>query len=128
MPFPELMLPSLLLPDFDFQITGSAEFVGRTGIAIAGTPRLASLLRQGRVTALVDAELGILLRYRRVSRDQTDSAEFTALSVRPPDPADLDPLVPATVPPERGPKPQAAGRRSCQGRPVSAARSRLYRR
>ncbi len=110
-PFPELMLPSLLLPGFDFQITGSAEFVGRTGIAIAGTPRLASLQRQERVTALVDAELGILLRYRRVSRDHTDSAEFTALSVIPPEPADPDALVPATVPGggDRGPGPLAGG-------------------
>jgi len=83
-PFPELMFPRLLLSEFDFQITGQSEFVGREAIAIAGSPRLVSLLRDERVTGLVDAELGILLRCRRDSRRQTEVAEFTALSVRGP--------------------------------------------
>ena len=90
MPFPELMLPSLLLPDFDFQITGRSEYLGRAGIAFVGSPRLAGLRPHERVTGLVDAELGILLRCRRVSRGPADGAEFTALSVGPPEPANPD--------------------------------------
>jgi hypothetical protein len=85
-PFPDLMLPSLLLPDFDLRVTGRAEFLGRDAIAIAGSPRLAGLRRHERVTGLVDAELGILLRCLRDSRGRTDSAEFTALTVGPPEP------------------------------------------
>jgi len=95
-PFPELTLPRLLLPDFDFQITGRPEFAGREAIAIAGSPRLASPRRDERVTALVDAELGILLRYRRVSRGQTEGAEFTVLAVRGPVRADTEPLPPGS--------------------------------
>ena len=41
-PLPELMFPAgLLLPDFDVQITGRTEFLGRPVIAVSGSPRLA---------------------------------------------------------------------------------------
>jgi outer membrane lipoprotein-sorting protein len=81
------MFPAgLLLPDFDLQITGRTEFLGRPVIAISGSPRLAGRARHERVTGLVDAELGILLRYQRAGPAQTDSAEFTRLTVSPAQP------------------------------------------
>lgn len=90
-PFPELMHPSLLLPDFELRITGRAEFLGREAIAIAGTRRLADRGPEEKVSGLVDAELGILLRYLRVNRGREDSAEFTGLSIGLPDSASLRP-------------------------------------
>jgi hypothetical protein len=86
-PLPELMFPAgRLLPDFDLQITGRTEFLGRPVIAISGSPRLAGRARRERVSGLVDAGLGILLRCQRVGPAQTDSAEFTRLTVSPPQP------------------------------------------
>ncbi|HEX9516973.1 MAG TPA: hypothetical protein VF940_12460, partial [Streptosporangiaceae bacterium] len=86
-PLPELMFPAgRLLPDFGLQITRRTEFLGRPVIAISGSPRLAGQARHERVTGLVDAELGILLRYQRVAPAQTDSAEFSRLTVSPAQP------------------------------------------
>ncbi|MGN6795978.1 MAG: LolA family protein [Streptosporangiaceae bacterium] len=83
-PFPSLMVPaSGLLPDFELQIVERAEFLGRAVIAITGSPRLASRQQLARMSGLIDAELGILLRYQLVSRTRTDSAEFTRLTVSP---------------------------------------------
>jgi hypothetical protein len=93
-PLPELMFPAgRLLPDFDLQITGRTEFLGRPVIAIAGSPRLAGRARHERMSGLVDAELGILLRYQRVGPAQTESAEFTRLTLSPAQPPgrELDP-------------------------------------
>jgi hypothetical protein len=86
-PFASLMLPSLLLPDFDLRITGREEFLGRDVVAIAGSARLASPLPAERVTGLVDAELGILLRRQDVNPGQAVTAEFTSLTVGPSEPA-----------------------------------------
>jgi hypothetical protein len=87
MPLPELMFPAgRLLPDFDLQITGRAEFLGRPVIAISGSPRLAGRARRERMSGLVDAGLGILLRYQLAGPAQTDSAEFTRLTVSPAQP------------------------------------------
>lgn len=91
-PFAELMVPSLLLPDFDLRITGRTEFLGRDSIAIAGSPRPAARRLGEQVNGLVDAELGILLRLERVSRGATDSAEFTRLTVGPQEPVSDEPL------------------------------------
>jgi hypothetical protein len=87
LPFPDVMVPSRLLPDFDLQITGRTEFLGRAVIAITGSPRPADRRGPERVSGLVDAELGILLRYQRVGSAQTDSVEFTRLTVSRPLPA-----------------------------------------
>src|SRR5215470_9622735 len=84
-PFPNLMSPSWLLPDFDLQITGRTEFLGRAAIAITGSPRLAGLRLDERISGLVDAELGIFLRYQRVSPANTETAEFTRLTVSRPE-------------------------------------------
>jgi hypothetical protein len=80
-PLPELMFPAGLLSDFDLQITGRTEFLGRPVIAISGSPRLAGRARHERMSGLVDAELGIVLSCQRVGPAQTDSAEFTRLTV-----------------------------------------------
>ncbi len=96
-PFAELTHPSLLLPDFDLRITGRAEFIGRDAIAIAGSRRLAGLLVGERVSGLVDAELGVLLRFQRLSRGHDDSAEFTRLTVGSPGPGRREP------PPQQAP-------------------------
>src|SRR5712692_9132764 len=86
-PPPELMFPGgRVVPAIALQITGRAEFVGRPVIAISGSPRLAGRARHERMSALVDAELGILLRYQRVGPAQTDSAEFIRLTVSPAQP------------------------------------------
>jgi hypothetical protein len=86
-PLPELMFPAgRLLPDFDLRIIGRTEFLGRRVIAVSGSPRLAGRVPGERVSGLVDAELGILLRYQRVGPAQTNSAEFTRLTVSPAQP------------------------------------------
>src|SRR5215470_6721925 len=98
--FPELMHPWQLLPDFDLRITGQAEFLGRAAIAIDGLPRLGSWRRRERVAGLVDAELGILLRYQLVTPRRTDSAEFTRLAVSQAGPAGPRPRAGETGSPE----------------------------
>lgn len=89
-PFPELLDPSQLLPDYDLRVTGRAEYLGRAAYAVEGSPRLAGgrQPRAGhagapaeRVSALVDAEMGILLRYEKSSPWWTQAAEFTRLTV-----------------------------------------------
>lgn len=86
MPFPELLCPSWLLAGFDLEITGTAEHAGRTAYAVVGRPREAGRGRAGqpadRVTALVDAELGVLLRYETARQGRSaETAEFTSLRV-----------------------------------------------
>jgi hypothetical protein len=90
MPFPELLDPAWLLADFDLQITGETEHIGRAACAVTGTPRRAADgRRDDRVTALVDAELGVLLRHKKTGRRQpTETAEFLALTVQPAESAD----------------------------------------
>jgi outer membrane lipoprotein-sorting protein len=81
-PFPELLIPSWLLADFDLRITGQTEHIGRTAYAVAGQPRQAAGEAASRVSALVDAELGVLLRYEKTGpRGKAETAEFTSLTV-----------------------------------------------
>ena len=81
-PFPDLLIPSWLLADFDLEITGQTEHIGRAAHAVAGQPRQAGKHAGPRVSALVDAELGVLLRYEKTSRHgQAEIAEFTSLTV-----------------------------------------------
>jgi hypothetical protein len=68
-PFPTLLRPSWLLGQFELRLDGSAAAAGRPGYRIVGTPRRAAPVPGGRpafwadhVEAIVDAELGILLR------------------------------------------------------------------
>jgi hypothetical protein len=92
-PFPELLIPAWLLAEYDLEITGQTEHLGRPAYAIVASPRRASRPRAGRpaarVSALVDAELGILLRYEKTGpRRETETAQFTSLSVTTAEPAD----------------------------------------
>jgi outer membrane lipoprotein-sorting protein len=102
MPFPELLDPAWLLADFDLQITGETEHIGRAVYAVTGTPRQAGESRpDDRVTALVDAELGVLLRYEKTGRrQQTETAEFLSLTVRPGGETAAPEQVPAATSPD----------------------------
>jgi hypothetical protein len=79
---PQLLIPSWLLADFDLRITGQTERLGRAAYAVAGKPRQAGDQPASRVSALVDAELGVLLQYEKTGRRwQAETAEFTSLTV-----------------------------------------------
>jgi outer membrane lipoprotein-sorting protein len=91
-PFPDLLIPSWLLARFDLEVVGQTDHVGRAAYAIAGQPRQASRGTTLRVSALVDAELGVLLRYEETGpHGQAQTAEFTSLTVDPAGSADLLP-------------------------------------
>ena len=94
-PFPELLEPSWLLAGYDLAIEGNATACGRPAIRVVATARgrehdkvpwpplwwLPSG-RPDRVVALVDAELGILLRRESGRGDRApDVAEFRSLTV-----------------------------------------------
>jgi hypothetical protein len=123
-PFPELLIPSWLLAGFELEITGQAEHIGRAAYAVAGRPRQAAEEPASRVSALVDAELGVLLRYEQTGpRWRAETAEFTSLTVD--DAETADPLLFTRAPashledrnqPERSGPPAPAG-------PVPAATS-----
>ncbi|HEX7995915.1 MAG TPA: hypothetical protein VF506_18500, partial [Streptosporangiaceae bacterium] len=90
-PLPELMISTReLLHGFDLQITGQTEFLRRPVIAITGSPRRTRRHVTEQVSGLVDAELGIFLRFQRVSSSQTESVEFTRLTVIPPKPQGVE--------------------------------------
>jgi hypothetical protein len=91
-PFGELLIPSRLLVGYDLAVTGEAGHLGRTAYVVRATRR-GGRPRTGwpvdRVTALVDAELGILSRYEESSRaGRARVIEFTSLSVHPAESAD----------------------------------------
>jgi len=105
-----LLIPSLLLAAYDLAVTGEAGHLGRTAYVVRATRR-GGRPRTGwpadRVTALVDAELGILLRYEEFSRaGRARVIEFTSLSVHPAESA--DPLL-FSQPADGGPWPGDAG-------------------
>jgi len=88
-PFPDLLIPSWLLARFDLKVTGQTDHVGRAAYAIAGRRRQAGEDTALRVSALVDAELGVLLRYEETgAHGQAQTAEFTSLAVDAAGPAD----------------------------------------
>lgn len=93
MPFPELLDPSWLLAVFDLVITAQVDYLGRSAYAIAGRCRPAADERArrsaDRVTGLVDAELGILLRFDKTHPGRgTESAAFTQFQAQAPESAD----------------------------------------
>ncbi len=104
-PFRELLIPSWLLAGFDLEITGQAEHIGRAAYAVAGRPRQAGGEPGSRVSALVDAELGVLLWYEKTGpRGQAEAAEFTSLAAD--ETGSADPLL-FTRAPATGPAPEA---------------------
>ncbi len=91
-PFGELLIPSWLLAAYDLAVAGRVGHVGRAAYVVRATPR-GGRSRTGwpsdSVTALVDAELGILLRYEEASpTGRARVIEFTSLRVDPADSAD----------------------------------------
>ena len=101
-PFPELLEPSWLLSGYDLAIEGDTTARGRAvfrvvatararerdGIAAAPPLRWPPVMPADRVVALVDAELGILLRCESQHGERApDVAEFLSLTV----PAEADP-------------------------------------
>jgi hypothetical protein len=94
-PFSELLEPSWLLSGYDLAIEGDATACGRAAIRVIATARahdhhkLAApplrwppVIWADRVVALIDAELGILLRCESRRGEQTpDVAEFLSLGV-----------------------------------------------
>jgi hypothetical protein len=101
-PLPELLDPSWLLFGFDLTVEGDATACGRAAIRVAASARqhkpqtvarpsqLLRLMQADRVAALIDAELGILLRCESQHGEQAPNvAEFRSLTVDP----DTDPAL-----------------------------------
>src|ERR1022692_4016884 len=91
-PLADLLIPSRLLTEFDLELAGTAAVGGRVAYRVMITPR-AALSGRGairgrhpdRVSALVDAELGILLSYEEIfDGRQLKFAELTDLLLDPP--------------------------------------------
>jgi outer membrane lipoprotein-sorting protein len=101
MPFSDLLNPAWLLAKYALTVTGSCPHADRDGVAIVGYERDVLGVRDhrtepGRIDAVMDAELGILLSYRK-SGPRPESAEFTHLTVTNDDSADLSQFqLPAT--------------------------------
>jgi len=101
-PFHELLEPSWLLTGYDLAVEGDTTACGRAAIRVAATARHGAgdetgrtryrwppAFLPGRVVAVVDAELGILLRCESQRGEQApEVAEFRSLTVNhEPDPA-----------------------------------------
>src|SRR5216683_885835 len=81
-PFPELLCPSWLLSGFELVLGGTAMEAGREALRLVARPRAGSRQEHAgtvavldRVEAIVDTELGILLRCERVLRGQAPRVE-----------------------------------------------------
>jgi outer membrane lipoprotein-sorting protein len=74
----ELLAPSWLLADYDLRITGETEYLGRHAVAVTASGHKRSG-PHANVTALVDAELGILLRCEKNRPSRL--AEFVSMAV-----------------------------------------------
>jgi hypothetical protein len=100
-PFPELLEPSWLLSGFDLTVEGDATACGRAAVRVVAAARArdrdkiaappfwgSPVVQAERVVALVDAELGILLRCEsRRGERAPDVAEFLTVTM----PAEADP-------------------------------------
>lgn len=96
-PVPELLEPSWLLNGYDLAVDGDVTACGRAAIRIVATARQRARdearrkpyrwppgIRADRVVAVVDAELGILLRCEtHLGEQEPDVAEFRSLTVNP---------------------------------------------
>ena len=106
-PFAQLLIPSWLLAGFDLEITGQTQHIGRPAYAITGQPRQPGDKRASHVSGLVDAELGVLLRYEKTApRREAETAEFTSLTVDPAESADPLLFTRAPAPQEHQGQPQ----------------------
>ncbi|HJY57754.1 MAG TPA: hypothetical protein VJ418_15360 [Streptosporangiaceae bacterium] len=99
-PLPQLFCPSELLTEYTLEVWGPVTACDRDAIAVQATPRAdtgpglrTSLSDQ--LDVIVDAELGILLRYEATFEGQRLSlTELTAVVVDPPEAADLSRFAP----------------------------------
>jgi hypothetical protein len=102
-PSPELLAPSWLLAGYKLTIKGNVTACGRPGVRVLATPRRAArgwraphvagplpafhwppVIQYDRVVAVVDTELGILLRCERRRGDQpAEVSEFRSFTVNP---------------------------------------------
>ena len=99
-PLPHLFCPSELLTGYTLEVRGPVTACGRDAIAVQATPRagtgpgLRSSLSD-QLDVIVDAELGILLRYEATFEGQRLSlTEVTAVVLDPPEAADLSRFAP----------------------------------
>jgi hypothetical protein len=102
-PLHELFCPSELLVGFTLDVRGLATACGRDAIAVVGTPRTSighvPRLRAGSLSdhleVIVDAELGIVLRYEETFEGQRLSlTELTTVVLDPPEAADRSRFAP----------------------------------
>lgn len=102
-PCREMLCPAWLLADFTLESRSAVTALGRDALDVVATPRPGVRSRRhdgsDRIEAVVDAELGILLRLERIRDGRTTRvSEITALTLDPPtDPAQFAPLPGSTV-------------------------------
>jgi hypothetical protein len=126
-PLDELLCPAWLAAEYELELAGSAVAAGRRALRVIGrrrpvgrgsTPRGRSKLRPrhrssvyrstrvDRIDALVDADLGILLRSERIHGGQVVSRlEVTSLTLDPPEARDRDQFTPPEDAVAGGPAP-----------------------
>ena len=101
-PLADLLIPSRLLTEFDLELAGTTTVDGRAAYRVMLTPRAAlsggGVIRNrhpDRASALVDAELGILLSYEETfDGQQLKIAELTDVLLDPPAAADPGQFLP----------------------------------
>jgi outer membrane lipoprotein-sorting protein len=102
-PLHELFCPSELLGGFTLEVRGPVTACGRGAIAVVATPRtsignvpcLRASSMSDHLEVIVDAELGILLRYEETFEGQRLSlTELTAVVLDPPEAADRSRFAP----------------------------------
>jgi outer membrane lipoprotein-sorting protein len=113
-PLADLLIPSRLLTEFELELAGTAAVGGRVAYRVIVTPRSAlsggGVIRNrhpDQASALVDAELGILLSYEEIFDDrQLKIAELTDVLLDPPAAAEPGQfLPPAGMPVRDGTRP-----------------------
>ena len=90
-PLPVLLCPAWLLKSAQLEVRGHVSTCGRDGILVAATRRQSNRYRSGpmlfrfdRTEAIVDAELGILLRVSRTTHDEPPQvSELVSLDLDP---------------------------------------------
>ncbi len=102
-PLHQLLCPSELLSGFTLEVRGPVIACGRDAIAVVATPRasighvprLRASPLSDRLEVIVDAELGILLRYEETFEgQQLNLTELTAVVLDPPEAADRSRFAP----------------------------------
>lgn len=89
-PFRDVVRPTWLMHQFELTTTGTTEVAGRAALQVSGTPRLPAdrwgliTAQLDRVDIVIDAELGLVLRYESVFDGQPlTSLEVADLVINP---------------------------------------------